>query len=576
MCGIFGFNSIELSGQDIFFDLMAHRGPDARGMIRVNDWTLGHLRLSIIDTRDLSNQPFSKDGAFLVFNGEIYNYKELKREYFNNEKFSTSSDTELLITMLNKFGMQSLNKLNGMFAFAYLSPNGELYLVRDRYGVKPLYYCNTNETFFFSSEIKPLLSVMGKDNLDLSIVESFYKDTATDFDSRSGYNGVNSVERGTYIKIIKSNITKIEKWYLGKDSRLDKKQSGNLVDACEEILTDAIRLRCIADVPLAITLSGGVDSTTIYTLIKERLNVPIQPFVFKHSSRSTDESHLAINLARKYGDEPIVIEQSGDYLGDLKSALYHLEFPIWNPSAIAYYAMYREISKRGFKVVIEGHGADEQLGGYTYMIRAALLDALKKFDFLYFIELFRVLHLTNHPGLGQSVMGLRKLKNLISIFLSLTQKTNSFEEVLRDSFDYKILPIVLRAFDRLSMANSIESRMPFMDFRFVEFSRALPVQQKLNKLGNKAILREILKKYGHEEIYLNKTKMGFASDLPALFKDASIKNFFTELCDELEANNSLKFKGSIEEGLNWQEANDLWRETSIQYYKSRHPLMRNF
>lgn len=572
MCGIFGFNSQKVN-KKTFFDLMSHRGPDAQGTMTAGGWTLGHLRLSIIDIRDESNQPFAKDGAFLVFNGEVYNHKELKSEYFAQEQFQTDSDTELLISMLNKFGMQALNKLNGMFAFAYLSAEGDLFLVRDRYGVKPLYYCGTPESFLFSSEIKPLLCVTGEDSLDPEIIKSFKEDTATDFDSRSGYIGIESVEKGSYLKLDKvKKIIKV-KWYFGEDNRFVNKQSDNLIQACENILVDAVKLRCRADVPLAITLSGGIDSTTIYTLIREHLEVDIQPFVFKHPSVATDESGLAINLAKKYGDVPIVIQQDGDYLSDLKSSLFHLELPIWNPSAIAYFSMYRAIARHGYKVVIEGHGSDEQLGGYPYMINAALIEALKKADFLYFIDLYKVLHLTNHSGLSQKVIGWRRLKGLFSVLRSLTRKTNSFEDELRDSFDYKIIPIVLRAFDRLSMAHSLESRMPFMDFRFVEFARNLPLKYKVNRLGSKAVLREILKKYGHEEIYSNKEKMGFASDLPEIFRDASIRNFFTELCLEMTSDNQSRFLDQIEAGANWQEVNEIWKETSVYYYMFHHPLI---
>ena len=573
MCGIFGFNYQKIN-EKLFLNLMSHRGPDARGITRHQDWVLGHLRLSIIDIQDKSNQPFLKDGSFLAFNGEIYNYKELKLEFFAQEEFLTDSDTELLISMLNKFGIQALNRLNGMFAFAYLSADGELILARDRYGVKPLYYCQIEESLLFASEMKPLLCAIGQDQLDPDIIESFKKDTATDFDSRSGYIGVEAVEKGAYVKIDKVKKIIKNKWYFGDDFRYGNKQSSGFVQACEDILTDSIQLRCRADVPLAITLSGGIDSTTIYTLIKEHLEVDIQPFVFKHSSASTDESDLAISLAKKYGDVPIVIQQDGDYLTDLKSALYHLELPIWNPSAIAYYSMYREIAQRGYKVVIEGHGSDEQLGGYPYMINAALIDALKKSDFLYFIELYKVLLSTNHSGLSQKLVGLKKLKHILSVLRALTRKTNSLEEVLCDSFDYKILPIVLRAFDRLSMAHSLESRMPFMDFRFVEFARELPSKQKVNKLGNKAILREILKRYGHEEIYLNKEKMGFASDLPEIFRDVSIKKFFIELCQEMASEKQSQFIKKIEAGVMWHEINEIWKEASVQYYMSRRPLMR--
>ena len=157
MCGIFGYNHTNIK-EDSFFNLMKHRGPDASSSIKFLGWTLGHLRLSIIDLDPLANQPFEKDGSYLIFNGEIYNYLELKKKYFSDHKFKTQSDTEVLLALLNKFGLDILNELNGMFAFAYLNKKGEMYLVRDRFGVKPLYYSLIDGIFYFASEIKPLIN----------------------------------------------------------------------------------------------------------------------------------------------------------------------------------------------------------------------------------------------------------------------------------------------------------------------------------------------------------------------------------------------------------------------------------
>jgi asparagine synthase (glutamine-hydrolysing) len=576
MCGIFGYQGIE-NHENLFFDLLKHRGPDAHACIKKSNWTLGHLRLSIIDIDSLSNQPFEKDGAVLVFNGEIYNYIELKEKYFPGEIFRTQSDTEVLISLLNKFGLSILDDLNGMFAFAYLDRCGQLYLVRDRFGVKPLYYCRINELLYFSSEMKPLLALLNDCELDESIVEAFMIDTATDFDDRSGYKNIKSLMSGHYILVNKEVEQNQKKWYFGLDKKRSYGGKKQLVEECEEILLDAIRIRCRSDVPIAITLSGGIDSTLIYTLIKERLGLKIQPFVFQHNDKKTDESTLAIDLAKGYSDTPIIVSQSTPPLQDLKRALWHLEFPMWNPSAVAYFSMYREIAAMGFKVVLEGHGSDEQMGGYPYMVDAAAVEALQNKSFLDYISYLKVSLQTNHSGLEQSIAGLSLLRYVLLQFKrAYFGKPVDANGLINHSFDYKILPIVLRTFDRLSMAHSLESRMPFMDYRFVEFARKLPVHAKVSEIGNKALLREILKKYGKEAIYGNKKKMGFASDLPAIFRDKDFSNYIQGLVQKFNLDKYDKQRkrasAALQEEISWGNSADVWKVAALSHFSYENPF----
>ena len=218
MCGIFGYTGSEKLEKH-FFEFMKHRGPDARCIKKDDHLTLGHLRLSIIDLDSDANQPFEKDGSILVFNGEIYNYLELQKTYLSGYKFNTRSDTEVLITLLNKFGLDILNELNGMFAFAYLNKKKELFLVRDRFGVKPVYYTQVDKRFYFSSEIKPLLFLNPNNNLDESIIKSYFEDTATDFDERSGYNNINQIKPGHYMLAKQGKINEQSRWYFGLDKK---------------------------------------------------------------------------------------------------------------------------------------------------------------------------------------------------------------------------------------------------------------------------------------------------------------------------------------------------------------------
>lgn len=590
MCGIFGYNSpLNQTRNHDFFSALSHRGPDASAVTQVDSWTLGHLRLSIIETSDASNQPFEKDGSWLIYNGEIYNYLELRAKYLANVPLRTESDTEVLITLLNLHGLKILNELNGMFAFAwYDSKQRLLQLVRDRFGVKPLYYSEHKGHFYFSSEIKPLASLHTSATLDTNIIDSFFSDTATDFDQRSGIEQVLQIKAGHHLSISVSGQKHITRWYHGHDHKVDHRifsDKEKTITAFEALLTDALMLRHRADVPICLTLSGGLDSTTLYVLAKEKLDSKIQPFVFAHPGSPTDESPRAIALAKKYGDTPIVVAsaQNGT-IPALEEALQYLEYPIWNPSAVAYLDMYKAIKAHGYTVVIEGHGSDEQLGGYPYMLEAAWKEMLLKGRFRFAYTLYVTWQATQNPGLGQQVTASTKAGTLLNMAKGLLRgliktllaphkwKYLSFGALVRESFDYKILPIVLRAFDRLPMAASLEARCPFMDYRVVEFLRVLPLEYKVNEIGSKAILREILKKYGHAEIYQNRAKMGFASDIPALLNNPESKAYLAKAVADFDYPKYQAIKQRAEQRLqkkvlDWDDVTDIWKVASIAMTK---------
>lgn len=586
MCGLFGYNKPNNEAHNAtFFADLAHRGPDAAATHETGSWTLGHLRLSIIETSNASNQPFLKDGNALIFNGEIYNYLELARERLAKDVLRTASDTEVLITLLNRDGLSCLNHLNGMFAFAWHdSKTDTLYLVRDRFGVKPLYHTTANGHVYFSSEITPLTRLHRETRLDEGIIASFMADTATDFNERSGIVGIQQVQPGHYLTVTSTGTISEHRWYTGRDYQVDTSiftDKAKTLATFEDLLTDALRLRHRADVPICITLSGGLDSTTLYVLAKEKLQSKIQPFVFAHPGAATDESERATALARAYGDEPIVVSSTasgGEH--SLREALRHLEWPIWNPSAVAYLDMYRAIKAHGYTVVIEGHGSDEQLGGYPYMIEAAWKQALLTLHFRLAHTLYRTWLGTQNTALGQQPAASSLSKDIVMMTKGLLRgvaktllaprkwKYLSFNALVRDSFDYKILPIVLRAFDRLPMAASLEARCPFMDYRVVEFIRALPLRYKANEIGSKAILREILKKYGHAAIYQNRAKMGFASDIPALLNEpttrallkSGVARFNHPTWDAQKAAAETLLK---KDRLTWDDVTPIWKVAAI-------------
>ena len=547
MCSITGIYNKSQNNNDSLdfikrsFDLMRHRGPDNEQYKVIDKYcTLGHQRLAIIDLEKESNQPMSYENYTLIFNGEIYNYIELKtliKKKFPDVKFQTNSDTEVLLIGFVKIGFKFFNYLNGMFAFAvYNKETYELILVRDRFGVKPLHYLIQDDILYFSSEIKPLIEIKKTIKPNLNLYKNFFNHMATDYNEETFIEGIFQLKKGHYLKITKKQKQEIQ-WYFENDFKFDEtifKSKEKTINFIEDLLVDAIDLRMRSDVPVCITLSGGLDSTTIYTLIKEKLNKNIKPFTFIHPDSPTNEYHKVVKLVDSYEDIVCTVQSSiSDSFREIKKDLEKIEFPIWGISTRAYVDMYESIKNGNFKVVLEGHGPDEQLGGYSYMMVAAFCDYLKKLNFKNAIQILKIVQKSEHSGLKQKknsiikslITIIRKIMRLLKIILNsfIQNKKSYMQQTIDWTFDFKIMPIVLRTFDRLSMNSSLESRAPFMDYRIVEVFKKLPLEYKISEIGSKAVLREILKKYKKTYIYEDKQKMGFASDIPNFFNNKDNK-----------------------------------------------------
>lgn len=562
------------------FHFMKSRGPDNQSHIELDKYcSLGHQRLSIIDVGNQANQPMTFGQYTIVFNGEIYNYIELKDELKSkNIKFETTSDTEVLIKGIILEDLSFLNKVNGMFAFAlYNSDSKELILARDRYGVKPLHYMIQDEVIYFSSEIKPLINIKNNKKINIDVYKNFFEHMATDYNEETFVRDIYQVKKGHHITINESFEEK--QWYFGNDFIFDEsifEDKDKTLQFVEDTILSAIEFRMRADVPICLTLSGGVDSTTIYTLIKERLNKEIKLFTFIHPNSETNEYAKVIKLVSSYDDFVCTIQsENTNSFDELKEDLDVVEFPIWGISTRAYRDMYDSINRSGFKVVIEGHGADEELGGYPYMVESAFYDYLKSFNFSKALKILRLEHDTGHSGLGNKSNISKKFIRLILRYLFNRKEIKLFQENIDWTFDFKILPIVLRAFDRLSMGSSIESRSPFMDYRVVELFKKLPIEYKINEIGNKSILREILKKYKKTYIFEDKQKMGFASDIPSFFNNIDNKKMSR---DYIEKFNMIEFKAHqrkaleiiCKEKIEWADAFEMSKVLTISMINEKY------
>lgn len=573
MCSIFGYNYYDQEKRDLFFQAMRHRGPDDDGCVEVGGWTIGQQRLAIIDTSAKANQPMQKREHSLAFNGEIYNYLELKDKYLKGVRFSTHSDTEVLLELLARYGLKILNQLNGMFAFAwYNQKKKQLVLVRDRFGVKPLYYMQVSSKFYFASETKPLARIQKNPRLNKNAISTFMEKTASDYGIQSFLEGINQLLPGHHLTITQSRVGKQKRWYYGRDFTVPKHvlaSKNAAFDFFEELLTDAIKLRYRSDVPVCLTLSGGIDSTTIYTLTKEHISSAIQPITFSNTHSSINEAKIAQRLTSDYQDKLIVVKAKAHYSSrELQQMLKALEFPIWNPSGLAYIDLYRKIHGMGYVVIIEGHGSDEQLGGYPYLLEIIWKNLAQKFQFIAAYDAYRAYTTALNASIGEKNSTYPFVVQLLKVMLEKPLKRYDANAALNQSFNQNILPIVLRTFDRLPMNQSLESRSPYLDYRIVEYIKRLPMNYKVDEYGSKAPLRYILRKYHKEYVYENVPKTGFALDLVKLFGQLSIKKLFHTYIrkfdiSEYRAEKERLLKVFEQNEYTWSDVVAIWKYASI-------------
>jgi asparagine synthase (glutamine-hydrolysing) len=349
-------------------DSLEHRGPDDKGLFIENNIGFGHRRLSILDVSLAGHQPFlSEDGRYvLVYNGEIYNFKEFYPELKSNGfDIRTTSDTEVLMKLFQLHGLKMLNRLNGMFAFAIWDKmEKKLTLVRDRMGVKPLYYSFYNETFYFASEQKALFTAgvplkMAQDGLEEYIFNRFVAGENT------LYQNVKKVLPGHIMTIHESGKTTTEKWWNLKKEIQNQPEIKNPVEWFRETFDDSIKLRMVSDVPVGVLLSGGLDSSSVLASLYHQKHKNIQTFNIGFKEKEHNEAHLAKILADKfnYGFHTMQLEDE-NLFDKLLSSTYFQDEPIMHLSEPHLLAV-SKMAKPSVKVLLSGEGADELMGGYV-------------------------------------------------------------------------------------------------------------------------------------------------------------------------------------------------------------------
>ena len=492
MCGIAGIlgKNAKSNVIDDMLIVQHHRGPDYTGKWLEEGVALGHNRLSIIDLSNSANQPFFDETKryAIVFNGEIYNYIELRKKLESSYNFRTTSDTEVLLAAFIFWGKDCLKYLNGMFSFAiYDSKSKSLFAARDRFGVKPFFYHKSNDSFYFSSEIKAIHAAGIKKKPHEEIWASYFVYGSYGMPDETFWEEIYQLPGGHYLEL-KNETISITKWYVFEEEikKFDEKMPFNVVKKnYASLLKNSIELRFRADVSVGFNISGGLDSSTLLAFVNEMEGKEnINAYTFYCGHKDYDELFWVKEMINATQNPLNKVLLTVDHFTKEIDFLTHIQDePCGGIPTIAYSKIFKEARDNEVIVLLDGQGMDEQWAGYDYY--------LKKND-----------------QLIQGMKGSPFKKNVLSKeFLSKAKKPtypNPFEDELlnkqyRDLF-YTKIPRALRFNDRVSMAYSTELREPFLDYRLVEYAFAQPYEYKINNGIQKYLLRELVSEYLDDSI----------------------------------------------------------------------------
>ena len=494
MCGIAGIIGPEPSEAELqnMLQTQQHRGPDHTGSYFDPGYAaLGHNRLSIIDLSPEANEPFVDNSGryYLSFNGEIYNYKELREELKGSYDFKTASDTEVLLAAYIKWEKNCLEKLNGMFAFAiWDSAEKKLFAARDRFGVKPFYYSEAKENLYFSSEIKALKNVIFDTPPNQKVWANYFSYGSYGMPHETFFRNIQQLPGGHWLEYSEGRL-KIQQWY-DFESRIKKvRKIYSLLKRLKaqylDLLKDSIKLRFRADVPLGFNISGGVDSSLLLALVnlfEDKKQIQAYTF-YTGDSRYDELPWVEKMIATTQNPVQKVLFSAADVEDVAKQISHFQDEPYGGIPTLAYAQIFQQAKKDGVKVLLDGQGMDEQWAGYDYYQTSGstIQGTGNKSPFRTNVLSPKLEALAEKPEYPQPFDN--RLQNL----------------QYRDLFFTKI-PRALRFNDRISMAYSTELREPFLDYRLVEFAFAQPEEYKIKNGQGKYMLRELLSGLAPEEL----------------------------------------------------------------------------
>ncbi len=569
MCGINGFNFKDENLVRAMNDKIRYRGPDGEGIF-CDKVSLGHRRLKIIDLSDNAKQPMSNENGdlWIVFNGEIYNFQELRKELEPKHKFKSKSDTEVILHAYEEWAFDCVNRFNGMWAFCIYDKKKQIFfLSRDRLGKKPLHYYFKDKKFIFSSEIKAILQHPIKRELNKAAVSSFLSYRYV-LGEETFFKDIKKLmpAHNLVFDLKKNRIERVwEYWDLPQEEiEISEEEAKKGVD---ELLAKSVRYRKISDVPLGVILSGGLDSSLITALLaieEKKENKQVNTFTVKFREEGFDETKFAKIVANNYNTKYFeVVLDTSNFLEVMKEYTKYKDEPIGVPNEIALYLLAKKI-KENVTVVLSGEGADELFEGYGRIFTSArdyriinrlkkMPDGLKvyktKFSNLYkkygtFFEselehfLFMYKWWTDKE---KDFILLPEAKQDLSVFFQdyLNKFNADYEKKISYLFLKLHLPGLLNRLDNPTMANAVEGRAPFLDYLLVEMVFNLPCEYKtkwkinekvknsLNKncdelSEKKNTSKHILKKVAEKYLPLaiaNREKQGFPLPLDKWFKE---------------------------------------------------------
>ncbi len=569
MCGIAGYYNAHLDRDklDALLQTLRHRGPDDQNFYIDGDVGLLHTRLSILELTDLGRQPYSFESLSLTFNGEIYNFREVREDLKKSGySFISDSDTEVLIKAFHHWGERCVDHFIGMFAFAiYNKQSDELYLYRDRLGVKPLYYSFNQGTLYFASELKAFEIFDVPKELNLDATAAYFRFGYVPSD-QSIFRSVAKLQAGHFLKVNRRGISTHGYWN-PNGGLIQNRSEDDWADELEQLLISAFRYRMVSDVPVGIFLSGGIDSSLLAAVLQKHMG-DINSFTIGFNERDFDESVFAKRTADYLGirhtEKMLNLEDARGLLLNFYS-IY--DEPFADTSGIPVACVTQLAKQSGMKVVLSADGGDELFGGYTHyqrayslfrrfsvippalrrlavkssrvMVSSEMRNRITPYNFQHRLSALEELLLSKSPtSFFEAFLANQSLDEISDLIdhhvVKKTQPESSDAHPLKDMMDWDLkyyLPDdLLVKVDRATMFYGIECRDPFIDNRLVEFAARVPLDLKFRKGDQKYILKKLLRRYLPAEFFERK-KRGFSIPIFEWFSK-DLDNLFNEYLSE--------------------------------------------
>jgi asparagine synthase (glutamine-hydrolysing) len=542
MCGISGIISrrdqpVARASIERITDLVAHRGPDGKGYYEGPNFSFGHRRLSILDLSEHGQQPMLyRDRYWITYNGEIYNYLELRVELEKlGHSFQSGTDTEVILAAYAAWGPECCRRFNGMWAFAIHDARERvIFFARDRFGVKPLYYTQTSEHFAFGSELKQLVALQGTPRANHRVVCEWLLTSFDEAGPETFFDGIQSFPQGHWgVYDLSTHRLTLDRYYqLAVDPEVATLSEADAVGRLRSLFEDAVRIRLRSDVRVGTCLSGGLDSSATSAVASRLYHASANERFLGVHARSIDaerdESSFA-RMAAEYSDIDLrVVEpSSADFAANMDELIDTQEEPFGSPSMFMGWHVFQRAREVGCRVMLNGQGGDEVLLGYERYF-SAFLHSLSPTRFLR-----EAVAQSRHSKLSfREVMLYRFYFTNAALRIRQLKRRSMLLPRVKDEFDFEVvrsstrsfrdleslqqmeisrlqLPHLLRYEDRNSMRHSVETRLPFLDYRIVELSVSLPAEYKIRSGWTKYALRRAMEGQLPSEIVWRKDKMGF-------------------------------------------------------------------